>query len=239
MPPSIFKASAFGVWTTGAGTAQLTTPKIAAVGDLLVAIFAWAGTSGQVIDTVNGAPLVGWRQLAELTSPSSSHIIALVHEVAASDVGVNLFAFSSTGDDGAAAILVYSGLDPDGLLVDGEASEDLVAVASVTSPSLTLATYSDLYLGGSLTGYAAGHTIAPPSGTVERLDSATATQHLELYDWHPEATGATGDRVAAVTGGTVSGVGFALALAAKGAIGPDKAFAFDPPGAYGLPLKGV
>lgn len=111
------------------------------------------------------------------------------------------------------------------------------AVATAHSvPSRTLISYSDIYI-GIVVITSASTGVVPPAGCTERDEIGGAGRQLEIFDFLPEAPGATGVKVA-TTGGGFNSSTLSLIYAAGGLITP-RAIDLVAPGAIGLPTEGI
>jgi hypothetical protein len=132
-------------------------------------------------------------------------------------------------------ILVYRGLN-NGAAVVGSGSTSFINVTDFIHPSLTLTTYSDLYIGFTVSETDAV-TFTTADGT-ERIDHTAGGRSILAFDVLAEATGATGTKTS-VASMLVNGFATSIALAADPVIGFGKSFTVEPLGAIGLPSRGV
>jgi hypothetical protein len=235
MPPAGFIA-AVGATIVVSGLSRLTAlvPSTVKPGDTL--LFVVAGDDITTGDVAPSSLPAGWsvlarlatatrvcnvlRRIATLTEPPS-HTIATI--------GVTGLSIPIAG-----VLLVYRGLDAGAALVDS-GIVDVGFSTAYPCPSLTLATYSDLYL-----GIAASNTMltfTPPAGTTERFE-ALSNLVLEVSELLAEATGPTGTKTATASVAGVGGLAAAIALKALPPL-PAPAITPDIPGAIGFATVGV
>ena len=134
------------------------------------------------------------------------------------------------------AVLAYRGL-AEVAAVDTDIAQ-IAASVNFACPAVTLATYSDLFVG---VGFAAGTqpTFTPPAGAIERFDSsAFPNVALSVFDRRPEAAGALGVQTA-IASLASSGFAASLVLAADPVRGVDKVLRTTVPGAIGLLPEGT
>jgi hypothetical protein len=241
MPPAAFIAAATCSFSTSptTGNAVLTflTPATTKPGDtLLIAVMSIDSTDGAV-DTSRMPS--GWSVVATY-GPTQLGQIATVVRRLATDTEPPSHAVALAGlAIAGGALLVYRGLDGGAAVVDGGIADVDISPA-FPCPSLTLTTYSDLYVG--IAWVSNGSVpVTPPSGTTERLDVAQAPFgapcELAAFELLKEATGPTGAQTA-TTIPLHSGIAAAVALKTLPPF-PAPAITADIPGAIGFVTVGV
>lgn len=235
MPPAHFIAESTGASTGGALHQSFATPAARQAGDTYIAVLVTSPGTAH-LDASN-ALNAGWEELYELELGNATVVCARRTATEADPATLDVVL---TGSGGAtwvlSALIVERDLDPSKPLVDA-AGTNIAASTNFVCPGITLATYSDLYIG--IVGVtSAAVAVTPPAGASEKHEHALSTRELEIFTFHAEATGATGTKTA-TTGANQSGVAVAIALAAMPLLGAGKAFALDPIGTIGLPVEGV
>jgi len=236
MPPAYFIAAAGAtpsIGGTGATRLTVLLPSTVQPGDTL--LFVVAANDLATGDVASSSLPAGWSVLGRLATATR---VANVLRRIATDTEPPSHTIATVGTTGltiaaGGVLLVYRGLDAGAARVDGGA----VGVAAATAfacPSLTLAAYSDLYLGIAMTPAEA--TFAPPAGTTERFE-ASLNVELEVFELLQEATGATGPQTATASS-AVSGFAAAIALRTLPPL-PAPAITPDIPGAIGFVTVGV
>jgi hypothetical protein len=238
MPPAAFIASATCSFSTVGGRGVLTflTPSTVALGDtLLLAVTSFDLTNG----AADASQLPGgWGVVASYLS-TSAQIVTILRRIA-TDTEPPSHAITLTGITSACgALVVYRGLDSGAAVVAGAIS-DIVASTSFVCPSLTLTTYSDLYLGIAWVSNGSV-AVTAPAGTTKRLDAAQtptgAPCELAVFELLEEATGPTGTQTA-TTAAAHNGLAAAIALKTLPPL-PAPAITPDIPGAIGFVTVGV
>lgn len=108
---------------------------------------------------------------------------------------------------------------------------------NLVCPSRTMTHYSDMYFGIAGADFDTG--ITPPAGTTERFEFQVAgSRTLQVFDYLPEAVGATGTKTSTIVGAQLGGAA-SFAFAANGIRGWNKAIRMSPMGCIGLPTEGV
>lgn len=233
MPPASFVGVAAA--TIGAQSYTFLTPVATAPRDTVLAIL---GT-----DAVNAGPdlsaseLAGWELLGSFgAGPANGRVFILRREAEVGDASTVTIPMLDALAWGVGALLVYRNLDP-GAAIVASGFTAVIAATNFPGSNLTLASYSDLYLGIVLVTSAAV-AVTPPAAGVERFDGASGARELEIFEVLREAPGLVGAQVA-TTAANQTGVVAAIALAADPIVGFGKSFAFDPIGGIGLPSEGV
>jgi len=236
MPPAGFIAAAGATLSIdGAGATRLTAlvPSTVQPGDSL--LFVIAANDLTTGDVAPSALPGGWSTLERLATATR---VANVLRRVATDTEPASHTIATVGTTGAGipvggVLLVYRGLDTGAAQVGG-AIVDVTASTAFPCPSLTLAAYSDLYLGIAMNTTVA--TYVPPAGATERFEAGTSVE-LEVFELLREATGATGTQTATASA-AVSGLAAAIALRALPPL-PAPAITPDVPGAIGFVTVGV
>ena len=242
MPPAAFIAAATCSFSTEPATGNLVitflTPPTTAPGDtLLIAAVSNDATDGAV--DASKLPS-GWSIVATHTT-ITAQIATLLRRLATdTEPPSHAITFAGLAVAGG-ALLVYRGLDRGAAVVDGNIADVNVSTA-FACPSLTLTTYSDLYLG---IAWVNGATVAvtAPAGTTKRLDVAQsetpigASCELAIFELLAEAVGSTGTQTAHIVAPHI-GIAAAVALRALPPL-PAPAITPDIPGAIGFVTVGV
>lgn len=236
MPPAAFIAASgatLSIGGTGATRLTALVPSTMQPGDaLLFVIAANDRTTGDVAPT---ALPDGWNVLDRFAT--ATRVVNVLRRIA-TDTEPPSHTIVMVGTTGAGiavggVLLVYRGLDSGAPRVDG-GIVDVTAATAFPCPSLTLAAYSDLYLGIAMNTTVA--TFAPPAGATERFE-ALSNVELEVFELLREAAGATGTQTATASG-TVSGLAAAVAFKTLPPL-PAPAITPDVPGAIGFVTVGV
>jgi len=231
MPPAIYVAGDTAGAPAGASELELLTPSTTRAGDTMLAI---------VVTHVDVEVEVGdeWTILADLTTPEDGRITILRRPARDGDASsVSLpFAGGSAVERSIAALLILRGVDPHAELVASDAV-DVSGAQEFPCPSLELAAYSDLYL-GIVAAISDETTFAQPSDARLLIEGDGDGMTIAVFGRWPETPGPTGTQEATAAL-EVAGVAAAIALSADALRGLGKSFAFDPPGAIGLPTEGV
>lgn len=213
MPSASFVGASAAV-ASRSSTITLTTPTGTRVGDLIL-FFAWSGETNDS-NLTTAAPPAGWSLWSRIDT-ATRQMAALLRRVATDNEPVShVFPMTATGSGFAVVgvLATYRGLDASTALVASAVLDITAATASFSCPSLTLTSYSDLYL-----GFAADHgatTVAtPPAGSVERVDTIApvGAAHVALIELRALKTGATGTQTVALSDAQ-TGVAVAYALRA-------------------------
>jgi hypothetical protein len=236
MPPAAFIAAAgatLSIGSTGATSLTALVPTTVQPRDSLLFVIAASDlATGDVAPTTLPA---GWSVLGRFAT--TTRVVNVLRRIA-TDTEPPSHTIATVGTTGAGiavggVLLVYRGLDSGAPRVDG-GIVDVTASTAFPCPSLTLAVYSDLYLGIAMNTTVA--TFAPPSGATERFEAVTNVE-LEVFELLREATGATGTQTATASG-AVSGLAAAIALKTLPPL-PAPAITPDVPGAIGFVTVGV
>jgi hypothetical protein len=244
MPPVLFVGVANAPYTAQNASSnlaefELVVPADAREGDTLVAVLAVSG--GQVdFANLDGAPLAksSWSVVDIFDISSGTYMLFVLRHECTDDEPASylLEALEAGGLRGHGAVLAYRGLAP-AAAVDANIAE-VVASTNFACPGVTLAAYSDLFIG---VAFASGSqpTFTPPAGGVERFDSAGfPTRALSIFDYRHDAAGALAAQVA-IASLAASGFAASIVLAANATPGLDKALQMTVPGAIGLLSEGA
>jgi hypothetical protein len=236
MPPAAFIAAAgatLSIGGTGASLASALMPSTVQPGDTL--LFVIAANDVGTGDVAPSSLPAGWGVLGRFATATR---VANVLRRIATDTEPPSHTITTVGTTGAGiavggVLLVYRGLDTGAPRVDG-GIVDVVAATAFPCPSLTLAVYSDLYLGIAMNTTVTAFT--SPIGATERFQ-AISNVKLEVFELLKEATGATGTQTATASA-AVSGLAAAIALKTLPPL-PAPAITPDIPGAIGFVTVGV
>lgn len=233
MPPIGFIAGAAA--TAAGGAFTFAVPSSASPGDVLIAIVATTDTSTALSLTTSDFDVLAH---LEKNPPATGRgqVWILRHVVIDGDVAQLVATPSIAPTNGAAAILLFRGIDPGAELVAGDTS-NVVGSKNFVCPSEVLASYSDAYLGIAFAEAAVA--ITPPAGAAELADVAGVfgACELEVFMVLPEAVGVCGTKTA-TTGANQSGIAAAALVAAQPVL-VAPSITPDIPGAIGFVTVGV
>lgn len=237
MPP-ITPVAVSSIATYDGNSFFFTVPTTARPGDALFAVVVIDQIAAQLKNVDSLAIANGWTQVVRLQG--ASFVAFVLAQTLAASAGPQVAAgFDlSVSTRGAGVLLVYRGPNMPAAAGTG-AIVNVVTSTSWPCPSLTPASYSDMYLG--IVFVAAAASLTPPAGAVERCDLAStfvSTSTIEVFDLITENTVATGTKIA-TSGVAQSGIAAAVLIPAGAPPGPGKVIVIDPPGSIGLPRVGV
>lgn len=230
MPPTQFIAKVSG--TLVGSIVSFAVPTTVRAGDPLIAIIA----ADPTVTTFNQAlpANAGWELLGVLLGATATIITA--RRLAASDDRATVtLTLGSVPVWSLSVLSGYRGSESSSPVVG--AFTNIAAATAFVCPSQTFAAYSGTYVGIAVVTSAAV-AVTPPAGTTERSEELVATRTLEIFDYLPETTGATGTKTA-TTAANQTGVAASLALLAEGLRGAGKVITAAVPGMLGLPTVGV
>ncbi len=198
MPPAAFIASAGAtpaIGGTGATSLTALVPSTVQPGDTL--LFVVAANDLTTGDVSPSSLPAGWSVLGRLAT--ATRVVNVLRRVA-TDTEPASHTIVTVGTTGltiatGGVLLVYRGLDVGAAPVSG-GIVDVAASIDFACPSLTLAAYSDLYLGIAMNATVA--TFTPPAGGTERFE-ALSNVALEVFEVLKEAIGATGTQTATIS----------------------------------------
>jgi hypothetical protein len=238
MPPAAFIGSS-PVVSSRTSTITLLTPSVTRARDLMLA-FAWSGETNDSNLTTGALP-AGWSLVSRIDTATRQMAVLLARVATDSEPPSHTFSQVATGSGFplVMGILVYRGLDAGALLVAASVLDIIASTVSFACPSLTLVTYSDLYL-GFVADHASTATMTPPAAGAEHVDQQVTNDggaHFGEFDAHFEVVGATGTQTATLS---VASTGVAVAYLLKSLPPlPAPAIVPDIPGAIGLVTVGV
>lgn len=231
MPPVLFVGkSAPGIALAFQG-ALIQVPSEVREGDMMIAIIGTDTNATHWLLMLSS----GWVSVGSFTH-SGNILHFLMKRATADEPASYLMRPNLYTTDRPSVIVAYRDVKSDAPVATN--GTGVTASTNFSCPSLTLTTYSDLYVGAVLVAPAL-IAVAPPVGAIERHEDRNAGNNytLQVFDVTLEAAGASGAKVSTV-GSARTGIAAALLLDSPPPAS-NRTIDLPIPGAIGLPTEGV